>query len=52
MKENMSQILWNKEIRRCGEVDIAEEVTEARLRWYYGHVIERDERETVTDIMK
>jgi hypothetical protein len=38
-----SEILWNEEIRRrSGEVDIAEKVREARLRWY-GHVIRRDE---------
>jgi hypothetical protein len=38
-----SDILSNEEIRRrCGVVDIAEKVREARLRWY-GRVIRRDE---------
>ena len=42
----------NEEIRRrCGVVDIAEKVREARLRWY-GHVIRRDEGELVRDIME
>jgi hypothetical protein len=34
MKESWSETLWNEEIRRCGVVDIAEKVREARLRWY------------------
>ncbi len=41
----------SEEIRRCGMVDIAEKMREARLRWY-GHVIRRDEGELVRDIMK
>jgi hypothetical protein len=32
-------------------VDIAEKVTEARLRWYFGHVIGRDEGKAVKDTM-
>jgi hypothetical protein len=32
-------------------VDIATKAREARLRWY-GHVIRRDERELVRDIME
>ena len=48
-KKSWSEILWNEEIRRCGVVDIAENVREARLRWY-GHVIRRDE-ELVRDIL-
>ena len=32
-----SRTLWNKEIRRCGVVDIAEKGREAWLRWC-GHV--------------
>ena len=52
MKESWSETLWNEEIRRrCGVVDIAEKVREARLRWY-GHVIRRDEGELVRDIME
>jgi hypothetical protein len=44
--------LWNEEIRRkCGVVDIAEKMMEARLRWY-GQVIRRDERELVRDIIE
>ena len=32
MKESQSsETLWNEEIRRCGVVDIAEKVREARL---------------------
>ena len=51
MKESWSETLWNEEIRRrCGVVDIAEKVREARLRWY-GHVIRRDEGELVRYIM-
>jgi hypothetical protein len=35
MKKSWSETLWNEEIRRrCGEVDIAEKVREARLRCY------------------
>ena len=34
-----------------GVVDIAEKAREARLRWY-GHVIKRDERQLVRDIME
>ena len=45
MKESWSEILWNEEIRRrCGVVDIAVKVGEARLRWY-GCIIIRDEDE-------
>ena len=52
MKESWSETLWNEEIRRrCGVVDIAEKVREARLRWY-GHVIRRDEGELVREIME
>jgi hypothetical protein len=51
MKESWSEILWNEDIRRCGVVDIAEKVREARLRWY-GHAIRRDEGELVRDIME
>ena len=51
MKESWSEILWNEDIRRCGVVDIAEKVREARLRWY-GHAIRRDEGELVKDIME
>jgi hypothetical protein len=38
-------------MRRCGVVDIAEKVREARISWY-GHVIRRDEGELVKDIME
>ena len=38
-------------IRRCGVVDIAEKMREARLRWY-GQVMGRDEGELVRDIME
>jgi hypothetical protein len=41
MKESRSETLWNEEIRRCGVVDIAEKMKEARLRWC-GHVIRKD----------
>ncbi len=51
MKKRWSETLCNKEIRKCEEVDIAEKVREARLRWY-GHVIRRDEGELVRDIME
>jgi hypothetical protein len=51
MKESWSEILWNEEIRRCGVVDIAEKVREARLTWY-GDVIRRDEGELVRDIVE
>jgi hypothetical protein len=51
MKESWSETLWNEEIRRCGVVDIAEKVREARLRWY-GHIIKRDEGELVREIME
>jgi hypothetical protein len=52
MKESQSETSWNEQIRRrCGVVDIAEKVREARLRWY-GHEIRRDEREPVRHIMK
>ena len=52
MKESWSKILWNEGIRRrCGVVDNAEKVREARLRWH-GHVIRRDEGELVRDIME
>ncbi len=45
LKENWSETLWNEEIRRrCGVVDIAEKVREARLRWY-GQIIGRDKGE-------
>ena len=47
--------MWNEEIRRrCGVVDIAEKVREARLRWcgVCGHVIRRDEGELVRIIVK
>jgi hypothetical protein len=33
MKESGSETLWNKEIRRCGVIDIVEKAREARLRW-------------------
>jgi hypothetical protein len=33
MKESWSEILWNEVIKRCGVVDIAEKVREARLIW-------------------
>ena len=46
-----SETLWNEKIRRCGVVDIAEKMREARLRWY-GHVIRRDEGDLVRDIME
>jgi hypothetical protein len=29
----MVEMVWNKEIRRCGVVDIAEKIRVARLRW-------------------
>jgi hypothetical protein len=32
---------WNEEIRRCGVVDIAEKVREARMKCY-GHVVRID----------
>jgi hypothetical protein len=52
MKESWSEILWNEEIRRrCGVVDIAEKMREARLR-LCGHIIRRDEGELVRDIME
>jgi hypothetical protein len=52
MKESWLETLWNEEIRRrCGAVDIAEKVREARLRWYV-HVIRRDEGELVRHIME
>ena len=51
MKESWSETLWNEKIRRCGVVDIAEKVEEARLRWD-GHVIRRYEGELVKDIME
>ena len=52
MKESCSETLWNEEIRRrCGVIDIAEKVREARLKWY-GHVIRRDEGEPVRNIME
>jgi hypothetical protein len=52
MKERLSETLWNEEIRRrCGVVDIAEKVREARLRWH-GHIIRRDEGELIRDIME
>jgi hypothetical protein len=37
--------------RRFGVVYITEKARETRLRWY-GHVIRRDERELVRDIME
>ena len=43
-------IIWNEEIgRKCGVVDIAEKVKEARLRWYE-HVIRRHEEEPIRDM--
>ena len=42
--------MWNEKIRRCGLVDLAKKVREARLRWY-GHAI-RDEGELIRDIME
>jgi hypothetical protein len=51
MKESWSETSWNEEIRRCGVVDFAEKVSEARLRWY-GHVIIRDEGVLIRDIME
>jgi hypothetical protein len=52
MKESWLETTWNKEIRRrCGVLDIAEKVREARLRWY-GHVIRRDEGDLIRDIME
>ena len=38
-------------MRRRKVEDIAEKVSEARLRWY-GHVIRRDEGELVRNIME
>jgi hypothetical protein len=50
MKESWSETLRNEEIRgRCEVVDIAEKVSEARLRWY-GHMMRRDEGELVRGI--
>jgi hypothetical protein len=40
-----------EEMRRRKVEDIAEKVSEARLRWY-GHVIRRDEGELVRNIME
>jgi hypothetical protein len=51
MKESWSDTLWNEEIRRCGVLDIAEKMREARLKWY-GHIIRRDEGQLVRDIME
>ncbi len=48
MNESWSETLWNEEIKRCGLVDIAEEMKKARLRWF-GHAI-RDEGELFRDI--
>jgi hypothetical protein len=43
-------IIWNEEIgRKCGVVDIAEKVKEARLRWYE-HVIRRHEEEPIRNM--
>ena len=51
MKESWSET-WSEEIkRRYGVLDIAEKVREARLRWYE-HLIRRDERQTVRDVMQ
>ena len=51
MKESWSETLWNEEIRRCGVVNIAEKIREARLR-RYGQVIKKDEGELVRDVME
>jgi hypothetical protein len=51
MKESWSETLWNEDVRRCGVIDIAEKVREAKLR-RYGHVIRRDEGKLARDIME
>jgi hypothetical protein len=48
MKESQSETLYSEEMRRCKVVDVCREG--GRLR-KYGHVIRRDERKSVRDIM-
>ena len=48
MKENWLETLWNEEIRRCVEVDIAKKMKKARMR-RYRHVIRTNKRELVTE---
>jgi hypothetical protein len=46
MKESQSETLCSEEMRRCKVVDVCREGGR-----YYGHVVRRDEREPVRDIM-
>ena len=50
-RANVDDKISNEEFRRRGLVDIAGKIREARLKWY-GHVIRRDEKELVRDIME